>query len=169
MKNYQFLLALLGCTFALVMYNVVNSFRVIAPNEYIKPLRSVQRQQQEQTVADKRNKEPSSSPQQAANDTSTKNKIEKSIPIGGHTNLPGPSSRIGPNGEQGYVHDPEFLHKHPKPFQILKSERDFICAPPGRGCESPRGAKVLNHIRNHMESIPKAAKPDKFHPNNCTA
>ena len=119
MKNYQFHLAILGCTFLLGMYNVVYSFRAIAPNEYTKPLRSAQRQPQEQAVADARKKEPSASPQQAANAT-TENKIEKSIPIGGHTNLPGPSSRIGPNGEKGYVHDPTFLHKHPKPLQKFR-------------------------------------------------
>ena len=56
MKIYQIILALLGCSFALVTVNVV-----IAPNEYMKAFRSTQQQQQQQghAVADTRKKESS--------------------------------------------------------------------------------------------------------------
>ena len=54
-------------------------------------------------------------------DTEIQQKVEKLIQPGGHTNIPGPNSRMGPDGSYGYIHDPKFLSKNPKPFENIVS------------------------------------------------
>eukprot|EP00578_Thalassiosira_sp_NH16_P024268 CAMPEP_0181100498 /NCGR_PEP_ID=MMETSP1071-20121207/13226_1 /TAXON_ID=35127 /ORGANISM="Thalassiosira sp., Strain NH16" /LENGTH=897 /DNA_ID=CAMNT_0023183233 /DNA_START=126 /DNA_END=2819 /DNA_ORIENTATION=+ len=76
----------------------------------------------------------------------------KRIAPGNHTNIPPPESRIGPNGEKGYVHNPKFLIEHPKPFTISDYEKDSLCLPPGKGLELPEGIAALRKIRNHIET-----------------
>jgi glycoprotein-N-acetylgalactosamine 3-beta-galactosyltransferase len=67
-----------------------------------------------------------------------------------HTNIPPPEARIGPNQEIGYVHDPQFLIKNPRPFHI--QNRNYVCVPPGAGEELPEGAQALARIRKHIET-----------------
>jgi len=69
-----------------------------------------------------------------------------------HINIPPPESRIGPNGEKGYIHNPKFLIENPKPLVISDHERERICAAPGEGNETPLGNVALHNIRNYMES-----------------
>ncbi len=77
---------------------------------------------------------------------------EKLIKIGEHERIPPPETRIGPNGEVGYIHDPKFLLKNPRKFQISPADVGQVCAPPGEGVERPAGAKNLKNIRHHMET-----------------
>lgn len=81
--------------------------------------------------------------------------IGKSIQPGNHTNIPSPESRIGPNGEVGYIHDPKFLIKNPSAFQIPDQERESLCLPPGEGNELKEGASNLKKIRNYIETSKK--------------
>jgi len=69
-----------------------------------------------------------------------------------HINILPPESRIGPNGEKGYIHNPKFLIENPKPLVISDHERERICAAPGEGNETPLGYAALRNIRNYMES-----------------
>lgn len=78
-------------------------------------------------------------------------KVEKLIQPGNHTNILGPNSRNGPDGSYGYIHDPKFLSKNPKPFEILDNEKHRLCLPPGQGDELPEGAEILGKIRRHIE------------------
>jgi len=92
---------------------------------------------------------------------------KRHIQPGNHTNIPKPESRIGPNSESGYVHDPKFLqrvrdkggHETNDPnnpsliFNIPNDEIDKVCMPPGQGDELPQGAKSLQNIRSHIESL----------------
>lgn len=73
----------------------------------------------------------------------------KLIKPGEHINVPKPESRIGPQGEPGYLHDPSFLHKSPHPFQIRNTT--LTCVPVEKGWETPRGAPELMKIRKHIQ------------------
>eukprot|EP00567_Pseudictyota_dubia_P003172 CAMPEP_0197453960 /NCGR_PEP_ID=MMETSP1175-20131217/36540_1 /TAXON_ID=1003142 /ORGANISM="Triceratium dubium, Strain CCMP147" /LENGTH=402 /DNA_ID=CAMNT_0042987399 /DNA_START=172 /DNA_END=1380 /DNA_ORIENTATION=+ len=75
----------------------------------------------------------------------------KSIEAGSHINIPPPESRIGPNGEKGYIHNAKFLLENPKPLVLSDLERESICAAPGEGDETPLGYAALENIRNHIE------------------
>ncbi len=86
---------------------------------------------------------------------------EKLIKPGEHARIPPPEKRIGPNGEVGYVHDPKFLLKNPRKFQIAPADVGQVCAPPGEGVEYPAGAKNLKNIRHHMETS-KASRDVKL-------
>jgi glycoprotein-N-acetylgalactosamine 3-beta-galactosyltransferase len=76
---------------------------------------------------------------------------QKLIHPGNHSNIPAPESRIGPNREVGYVHDPKFLINNPRPFHISEDEME-VCSPPGEGPELPEGYAALKKIRNHIET-----------------
>jgi glycoprotein-N-acetylgalactosamine 3-beta-galactosyltransferase len=78
--------------------------------------------------------------------------LVKMIQPGNHTNIPSPETRIGPNGERGYIHDPQFLQKKKILFHIPNEYRENICVPAGKGDELPEGAFNLKRIRNYMES-----------------
>lgn len=75
----------------------------------------------------------------------------KLIRPGNHTNIPPPESRIGPNDERGYIHNPNFLNEGPKPFSIPEDLKQQVCLPPGKGLELPEGYAALRKIRNHIE------------------
>ena len=81
---------------------------------------------------------------------SEKDAIMKRILPGNHTNIPPPESRIGPNGKKGYVHNPIFLNKNPKPFTIPKDQNHQVFLPPGKSLELPEGYAALRKIRNHV-------------------
>jgi hypothetical protein len=77
---------------------------------------------------------------------------KKEIQPGNHANIPDPSSRIGPNGEVGYVHDPEFITKRsPQSLPLILQKTDITCAKPGEGHEGADGYIALQNIRTHME------------------
>jgi hypothetical protein len=80
------------------------------------------------------------------------NYLKKKIQPGNHTNVPAPETRIGPNGERGYVHCPKFLQKKKRSFHIPKEYRGSICLPAGKGDELPEGAFNLNRIRKYIET-----------------
>jgi len=93
----------------------------------------------------------------AAQETNTNNSTkvssdQKLIKPGEHVNIPAPETRIGPNGETGYIHDPTFILKNPPPFRIPENEAKWVCKPPGEGVELPEGAHNLKNIRQHMET-----------------
>ena len=79
----------------------------------------------------------------------------KSIQVGQHVNVPPPQSRIGPNGEKGYVHDPKFLKTSPRPLQFNfdSNSTQLLCAPNGKGPENDNsGYEVTQKVRRHIET-----------------
>ena len=70
------------------------------------------------------------------------------IEVGKHYSIPPPEDRIGPNGESGYIHDPAFMRKNPRDFQII--DPDILCSPPGQGIEELEGYYSLERIRQYM-------------------
>ena len=81
----------------------------------------------------------------------TKN-IDDLVPVeeGKHFKIPPPNDRVGPNGEKGYIHDPTFMKKHSRSFQIIEPE--IVCAPPGEGFEGFLGYNNLKRIRSHLDA-----------------
>ena len=71
------------------------------------------------------------------------------IPEGDHFMVPPPEARIGPNGETGYVHDPSFMRKQERSFQII--DHAISCPPPGEGFEEIWGYHNLQRIREHID------------------
>ena len=76
----------------------------------------------------------------------------KLIAPGQHFRVPGPETRIGPDGEPGYVHDPKFLLNNPPEFNIPTKEAAELCKPLGAGQEQNVSIPSLQKIRNHIET-----------------
>ena len=76
--------------------------------------------------------------------------IMKRILPGNHTSILSPESYIGTNGRKGYVHNPIFLNKNPKPFTIPKDQNQQVFLPPGKSFELPDMYAALRKIRNHV-------------------
>ena len=66
-----------------------------------------------------------------------------------HFNVLPPKARIGPDGEEGFVHDPSFMKKETRPFQII--DHTISCPPPGEGIEEVTGYHNLLRIREHLD------------------
>jgi len=80
---------------------------------------------------------------------------QKLVMPGNHTNIPPPEERIGPNGEKGYVHDPQWLLKNPKKFHIPPDPPkggQELCYAPGNSTEGAEGIVDVMKIRNHIET-----------------
>lgn len=80
---------------------------------------------------------------------------QKLVMPGNHTNIPPPEERIGPNGEKGYVHDPQWLMKNPKKFHIPPDPPkggQELCYAPGNSTEGAEGIVDVMKNRNHIET-----------------
>jgi glycoprotein-N-acetylgalactosamine 3-beta-galactosyltransferase len=77
------------------------------------------------------------------------NKVVEQTPVevGKHYRIPPPEDRIGPDGDSGYIHDPAFMRKNPRDFQII--DPDILCSPPGQGIEELEGYYSLERIRQY--------------------
>lgn len=87
-------------------------------------------------------------------------KLRRLIQPGNHTNVPAPDSRIGPTGEKGYVHDPTWLKKHPRPLQFDNHSK--ACVPFQRYPVDNVTAIQLKKIRDYKDAIPRHANTTLF-------
>ena len=79
----------------------------------------------------------------------------KGVKVGQHVNVPPPESRIGPNGEKGYIHDPKFLLTIPRPLQFNfdSNSSQKLCAPKKKGPEKDGyGYDVTQKVRRYIET-----------------
>jgi len=86
----------------------------------------------------------------------------KKITPGNHVNIPSPKERISPNGEEGYVQDPQWLQKRPYRFQIPIEESTELCSALGNGTEGKEGIVDALKIRKYIETSKKSRNVKLF-------